>query len=167
MCPDDCRIIVKNRRRRSENRLAYVVALTACVVLALIAMPPFVGPAGQSFLMYAFSSVCHQIPSRSPHIDGVSFAVCDRCTGLYLGIAAGSLAGLWLQGPRRFLSRHAGPAILAVLIPIGADWALDIAGLWSNTPVTRSTTGAAFGVIMGVLLIAATWPRERADPADA
>ena len=32
--------------------------------------------------------VCHQLPARSFHLWRVSFPVCARCTGIYLGAAA-------------------------------------------------------------------------------
>lgn len=44
-----------------------------------------------------FSTICHQIPERSWHIDGGPLALCIRCTS----ISAGFLAGLvLLQKPR-------------------------------------------------------------------
>lgn len=42
--------------------------------------------AGLTRLLY--SPVCHQMPDRSLIVAGQPFAVCARCTGLYLGGAA-------------------------------------------------------------------------------
>lgn len=143
-----------------DRTAVWLVALGTWTILVLAVLPPFVGPVGRSILMQAFSFACHQMPSRSPHIDGVALAVCDRCLGLYAGIAVGGLAALCLAGPRAFIYRHAGIAIVAALIPVGSDWAFDIVGVWANTPATRSSTGSAFGLIMGALLVAAVWPRR-------
>lgn len=143
-----------------DRTAVWLVAIGAWAVLVLAVLPPYLGPAGRSILMQAFSFACHQMPSRSPHIDGVPFAVCDRCLGLYAGIASGVLVGLFLAGTRRFVHRNAGFAIVAALIPVGSDWMFDIVGVWANTPATRVSTGGAFGLTMGVLLVAAAWPRR-------
>ena len=145
---------------RGDRTAVWLVAFGAWAVLLLAVLPPYLGPVGRSILMQAFSYACHQMPSRSLHIDGVALAVCDRCLGLYVGIAAGVLAALCLASTRRFVHRHAGLAIVAALIPVGADWTFDIVGVWANTPATRASTGGAFGLTMGFLLIAAAWPRR-------
>ncbi len=38
-----------------------------------------------------FSPICHQIDSRSLHFNSVKFAVCERCTFIYLGVFLGVL----------------------------------------------------------------------------
>lgn len=38
------------------------------------------------FIKLIYSPVCHQIPERSFEINNLSFLVCIRCTGIYLGI---------------------------------------------------------------------------------
>lgn len=41
----------------------------------------------------AGSFICHQIPERSFHLDGIQLPVCARCFGLYGGGALGSVIG--------------------------------------------------------------------------
>jgi uncharacterized membrane protein len=38
-----------------------------------------------------FSTICHQIPSRSWHIHGLQLGLCIRCTSLSLGFLGGLL----------------------------------------------------------------------------
>jgi hypothetical protein len=58
----------------------------------------------------------------------------------------------------RYLSRPTSQArlrlrVLLGLVPLGADWLLPSAGLWTNTPWSRFLTGAAFGIMISSLLI--------------
>ncbi|MGB8508357.1 MAG: DUF2085 domain-containing protein, partial [Pyrinomonadaceae bacterium] len=53
-----------------------------------------------------FSAACHQMPERSFHAAGFPLAVCARCTGLYVGVAACVL----LYPLARELTRRDAPA---------------------------------------------------------
>ena len=99
-------------------------------------------------LLYAlFDPVCHQIPERSFHLWHEPFAVCHRCTGLYLGFALGIAfwpsfsvtAGRLLARPRM---------ILLFAIPLAID-----AVLIANTATSRFVTGlvASFPVALFAL----------------
>ncbi|MEX0599083.1 MAG: DUF2085 domain-containing protein [Rhodothermales bacterium] len=124
------------------------VACTAALVVLIFA-PSFAGGDVRSLVMAAFSGVCHQMPSRSPHVGGIQLAVCDRCLGIYLALAAAATIYPLARFVDDPLGRHAGLAILiGVLVP-GADWVVDVLGLWSNTPASRLMTGAVFGVVAG------------------
>jgi uncharacterized membrane protein len=133
--------------------LGWGVALgcTALPVL-LVSLPPFVDLPARIVLMRAFSTVCHQIPARSPHLDGVQLAVCHRCLGIYAALPLATLAYLVLWRWDAFLYRHAGPILLLALAPAGIDWSLDVLGLWTNTPHSRIVTGALFGAVAGYYL---------------
>ncbi|MBQ4511836.1 MAG: DUF2085 domain-containing protein [Anaerolineaceae bacterium] len=48
------------------------------------------------------AAFCHQIPSRSPAYD---FPFCYRCSGLFFGIFFGSIAGVFSQKNKQFLSK--------------------------------------------------------------
>src|SRR5438132_9306807 len=82
------------------------------------------------FTIYrAFSYLCHQLPERSFSLAGHQFAVCARCTGLYLGFAAASL-GYPLV---RSLKRTDAPArrwLLLAAVPMAIDVGLDMLGVW-------------------------------------
>lgn len=118
-------------------------------LLILASLPPFVGEEVRRVIMVAFSGVCHQISSRSPHLDGIQLAVCDRCVGIYAALAAGTvlyrLARRWDDA---IDGRAALLLILSVLVP-GIDWFGDVVGLWMNTPLSRMVTGGVFGLAAG------------------
>lgn len=130
---------------------ALALGLSALVVL-LASLPPFVGPKLRLALMQGFSTVCHQIPERSPTVGGVALAVCHRCYGIYWGLPLAVLGFLALARWETPLGRHA-PKILALsLVPASLDWGLGVLGLWHNTPLSRVFTGVLFGLVAGYYL---------------
>ena len=111
--------------------------------LALVFAPPF-GGSHADVVRGLFHTVCHQNPARSFHLLGEPIGVCHRCTGLYLGFAAGVLVWPWL--PRLAARLAANPRWVAVfLVPLAIDWAIVV-----NTPASRFVTGliAAFPVAL-------------------
>ena len=98
-----------------------------------------------------FSQLCHQNPNRSFVLAGATLPVCVRClasyVGGFVGIAAYPALGLhW----RHF--QKVATFLIASLFLIVIDVALDTAGLWKNTSLSRSLTGALFGLTCGLLL---------------
>lgn len=130
------------------------LALTLLVVL-LISLPPFAGTGFRTALMYGFSTVCHQIPARSPHLDGVQLAVCHRCYGIYLGLPLAVFVYLSLFRFDAFLSRYARWILGLSLLPASIDWGLGATGIWHNTPTSRLLTGGIFGLVAGAYLVRA------------
>lgn len=122
------------------------------VLVGLASLPPFVGAEAREMLMAAFAPVCHQMPARSPHWHGVALAVCHRCYGIYWGLPLAALGFLALRRWDHVLGRRAGLVLLLALVPMGIDWGGDVAGLWTNTPVTRLLTGGVFGLAAGYYL---------------
>jgi uncharacterized membrane protein len=142
------------------------VALTLLVVI-LATLPPFVPEFFRAILMVAFDPVCHQMPDRSFLVHGEQFAVCHRCYGTFVGLLIGSvlfpLAGMW-DG---VLYRRAGVVLLIALVIPGADWMGGIAGLWSNTALSRSVTGSVFGLVAGYYFaraLAQAFPTKPSSP---
>lgn len=141
-------------RRRSVAGWATAVFVTA-FVLALIAAPPFVGDGLRHVIMAGFAGICHQIPLRSPHVDGIQLAVCHRCLGIYAALAAAALVFPALVRFDAYVRRNAAILIAAAVLVPGIDWAAETAGLWTNTPASRLLTGAVFGSVAGYLLTGA------------
>lgn len=133
--------------------VAWGVTLGLTLFILFIAfLPPFVGEPLRGILMSGFAPFCHQIPSRSFHIDGVQLALCHRCLGIYAALPL-ALASFMLFNPwKSFLSSQAKYIILLSLVPLGLDWALDFLGIWHNTPVSRLITGSLFGLVAGYYL---------------
>jgi len=127
-------------------------ALLTALVLLLVALPPFVPDAARVALYTAFSPVCHQMEARSFQVDGHAFAVCHRCTGIFAGLLAGTLAWPFVRAHEASLTRHAALLLVLSLVPTALDWLLGVTGVLANTPVSRSLTGALFGAMAGVYL---------------
>ncbi len=127
-----------------------IVASTSLVVVAMIIGAPLAQahghPAFALTIYKAFSFVCHQIPERSFHLVGHQFAVCSRCTGLYSGFAVAAL----VYPLARSLKRTDTPArrwLVLAAVPLSIDFSLTYFGIWSNTHLTRFSTGALLGAM--------------------
>ncbi|MFT4604767.1 MAG: putative membrane protein [Rhodothermales bacterium] len=134
------------------NKGWFIALLTGLGVVTLATLPPFVGETAQGYLMQAFEMVCHQLPGRSPHVDGVQLAVCHRCYGIYLGLPLASLIYLGVKGRR--LDRRVAPLVLGLsVVPMALDWGGDAIGLFTNTAGSRIVTGLLFGVVAGLFFV--------------
>lgn len=140
--------------------------LGACVAaLALVFAPPFLIAAGWPYaelLHWLAHPVCHQIAERSFHFMAEPMAVCQRCTGIYVGFALG--VALWphLPSAARWLADHPR-ALVFFLLPVGIDWALD------GTAASRFATGAiaSFPAALPVLMALDCVGGKRPLPAAA
>ena len=133
---------------RANRRAIAVWAATCAIALTIVGL--IVGaplaqahghPEFASTIYKAFSFVCHQIPERSFHLGGHQFGVCSRCTGLYTGFAVAAL----VYPLARSLQRTDTPRRLWLLLaplPLVIDFSLTYFGIWSNTHLTRFSTGA-------------------------
>ena len=138
-------------RRPPRFWLGWTLALALTVLAVLLAtLPPYVGPAVREALMHGFAALCHQLPSRSPHIDGVQLAVCHRCYGVYGGLPVAVVGFLLVGRWAPVLRRRAGLVLVLALLPLSIDWLLGVLGLWHNTPLSRTATGAVFGLVAGL-----------------
>jgi len=131
-----------------NRRLVWGGMLAATTMLLATALStPLLSPEGRAAVMHLFAPVCHQIPVRSPFLGGIQLALCDRCTGIYLGLVIGvaTVGGAhWLW---RRLGRYDRYLFLGSLVPMGIDWGGPVLGLWASGPVSRALTGLVFGVV--------------------
>lgn len=131
-------------------QLGLGLTLGLALVLGASALPPLVPETWRPVLMQAFAGVCHQLPERSPHVDGVALAVCDRCAGIYTGVVLGAVlatVGRW--------NRLSRTVLLGMMLPLALDWIGPWMGWWTNTPLSRAGTGLLFGAVAGALLLIA------------
>ena len=141
-----------NYPKTHMNRGWLLALATGVGIVVLATLPPFVGETARGYLMQAFEMVCHQLPGRSPHIDGIQLAVCHRCFGIYLGLPVASLLYLSIKGRR--LDRRVAPLVLGLsVLPMVVDWGGDVIGLFTNSPGSRIVTGLLFGVVAGLFLV--------------
>ena len=132
--------------------LAMWFAVTGVVLLfvALIIAAPVALANGHPLLgrtiYQAFSNLCHQLPERSFFIAGHKFAVCARCTGLYIGFAT---AVLFYPAIRPLRSRETPKRIWLFIaaVPLALDFTLGFSGVWENTHLSRFSTGALLGAV--------------------
>lgn len=146
------------------SRSAWALAFAGTLVLLIgVVLPPFVGPGLRVPLMTGFHTLCHQLPDRSFHADGIQLAVCHRCTGIYLGLVFGVTLVPLLGFRAPSGARWEGAVLLVAILPAALDWGGDVFGLWTNTVVTRVGTGAWFGLLAGYVLAhaVAKRPAER------
>lgn len=139
------------RREFSVRRAwaAWVCALALTLLwVGLIVSAPVVAGSGReslAFVLYhGLGAVCHQIPERAFWLAGHPLGVCARCFGIYAGFAVAVL----LYPLARSLRRTDAPRrewLIIALLPTAIDFTLGITGLWANTHLSRSLTGAWLG----------------------
>jgi uncharacterized membrane protein len=136
-------------------------------VLAVLAAP--VLSAWPAAFVYGISSlVCHQLPERSLYWGSVQFAVCARCTGIYVGAALAAVAAAGVDTARLAAARrHVRPILITGAVPMVLTVAAEWLGVWPPSHAMRLVTGLPFGAsIMAILAIAVNsqrWP----SPLDA
>jgi len=132
-----------------EARLPLVVWATvtaiALALVGLIIVAPLSQAAGHpqvaSFIYRTFSFLCHQLPDRSFDLAGHQFAVCSRCTGLYVGFALTALAYPLIR-PLRTTKTPALIWLILATVPLLVDFSLGYFNIWANTHASRFITGA-------------------------
>ncbi len=103
---------------------------------------PYIG----RIIYETFSRLCHQIQDRSFFVEGNPFAVCARCTGLYVGFAAGVSVYPLMRSLKNVTTPPRWLLFLAC-VPIGVDFSLGFFGIWNNTHTSRFITGALLSVV--------------------
>lgn len=101
-----------------------------------------------------FSYLCHQIPSRSFHLDGHIFAVCSRCFGVYFGLLFGFII-YPLFRPINETEPLPRIWLFLALVPMGIDWSLGFFEVWENTHWSRFFTGMILGTACAIFIVPA------------
>ena len=131
-----------------------LAVIVAGWVAAVLTAP--VLPAWPSALVYGVSSlVCHQLPERSFYWGAAQFAVCARCTGIYVGAALATVAAAAIDPARATRLRpfvrlvlFAGAA--PTLVTVAAEWL----GVWASSHAVRLTAGLPLGAsVMAVVAL--------------
>lgn len=112
-----------------------------------------------AFIFAIGSVICHQLPDRSFFVDGRQLPVCARCTGLYLGAAAGFAAWLMVRIGRgwRPMAMHPRRAIALVAIaaaPTIVSFTSGAIGLWDGSNITRAVLAVPLGLTAGAAVAA-------------
>ncbi len=137
----------------------YIVCLVAALLISgsIILAPRFVEAGGflskwglATYLVCG--GLCHQNPERSYYWDGVQFAVCHRCIGIY----AGALLGIFIYPFTRYFKEGSFPSLTMLLIftaPVAIDLLLETVGIWRGSPYVRTLTGAMVAFIAALYVV--------------
>lgn len=136
---------------RSTSRQRRQGALWAggfgAVVLCLAAGAAMAPEPFATAIRLVFAPTCHQLVERSYAFLGGVMAVCERCTGIYGGMAMGGVMfTLLARWDARLWSRTRTVLALSVL-PMALDWSVGYFGLWAGFPWLRTLTGLPFGIV--------------------
>jgi uncharacterized membrane protein len=138
-----------------------VAVMAAAWVFLLIAAPYLTTPAA-GMLYAAGALMCHQLPDRSFHLEGIQLPVCARCFGIYGGAALGSAAGAITLG-RRWLARRpllftrslkwmvTGVAAVPTLATFALEWGFG----WPISNGVRATSAIALGCAVAFVVTSA------------
>ena len=131
-------------------------AVVLLVLGGLVLGAPLARAAGHealAFTLYkSFAPLYHQIPERSFYFADHPLAVCARCAGLYAGLAAG-VVFYPLFGSLRRRETPARAWLILAAVPTAIDFTLGFTGVWANTHVSRSLTGALLGAVMACYVV--------------
>jgi uncharacterized membrane protein len=141
-----------------------IAVLASLLIVLLAAMTPWLALGPRMIVEHAFESLCHQQSDRSFAVGGIPFAVCQRCYGIYAGIALGLLIRPIGSRVCHVLRAHSAGILAAVLIPLCLDWGLDAIGILENTALTRVLTGFLVGSTGGLYLGAALLSEGSSPP---
>jgi uncharacterized membrane protein len=121
-----------------------LLSISLVVLLAIVGAPLALANGHSTMagdIYKGFSFLCHQLPDRSFHLAGHQFAVCSRCTGLYVGFALTTLAYPLIR-PLRTTTTPALIWLILATVPLLIDFSLGYFNIWANTHATRFITGA-------------------------
>jgi uncharacterized membrane protein len=133
------------------------------LIVAAIAWPAALGgalaarvhdsaPVVAGVIYLSASRVCHQRPERSFHWHGVSWPVCGRCGGLYLGGAAGAIAAAFsLRRKRR--APHTVAWLAVAAIPTVLTIAMEWTGAAAVTTAARAVTALPLGALVAFVVV--------------
>lgn len=121
-------------------------------------------PAFVTAVYVVSSRICHQKPDRSFHSDGVKWPVCGRCSGLYIGGAAGALA--WLAMRRRRPSPRLLTWLGVAAAPTAVTVILEWTGLAGVGNVARALAGVPLGAMIALVIVRTAGSEDPASVQD-
>jgi len=138
--------------QHTNNRrllFAWLIVVAGSLLMSLLIVSAPLAVASDHNLVAAtiyrtFSNLCHQLPERSFFIAGHQFAVCARCTGLYVGFTFAILL-YPLMRPIRTAVLPPPKWLFVAAIPLAVDFSLGFFGIWENTHTSRLLSGLLLG----------------------
>jgi len=132
------------------KRYYWILVATTLWLLTILApsLTQLLGSPLGAFAYLFFHPVCHQLPERSFQLWDTQLAVCQRCSGIYLGFWLGVLLLPCLTSISNGLLRR--PWILGLC---GLPLLINV--LSSNSPPDRFLTGLIAGFPVSVFVVIA------------
>jgi uncharacterized membrane protein len=131
--------------------LLWAAALPAAAFGASTGDAPWSGLAAA---VYALGhAICHQRPERSFFWGEVAWPVCARCTGIYMGAAAGVLIGLMVRTAAEVPAARVRVWLVTAVVPASVSLAYEWGSGRMPSNATRSGTGAIVGLTTACLLV--------------
>ena len=138
------------------------MAVLAAAWLLLLITAPFLTTPAAGVLYAAGALICHQLPDRSFHVQGIQLPVCARCFGLYGGAAVGSAVGVagfarrWLAGrPLLWRQSTKWAATGVAAIPTLATFALEWGFGWPFSNAVRAIAALPLGFAVALVVVSA------------
>jgi uncharacterized membrane protein len=110
-------------------------------------------PPWTAVVYVAASRLCHQLPTRSFHTDGVRWPVCARCSGLYAAAPVGALLAIL---PSRRRRRRLLPGLVffgLAAIPTALTLAIERSGLSPLSNAIRAVAALPLGAAIAYLIV--------------
>jgi uncharacterized membrane protein len=99
-----------------------------------------------------YASICHQDPVRSFSWFGDQWAVCHRCSAIYLSFGIATLF-LVLRDRLTLETLPKPSSIMLLLLPVVIDALTDLAGIRSADVVSRLMTGSLTGIVLASIVV--------------
>lgn len=103
------------------------------------------------YLKLGYSTVCHQLQTRSFQCNDSYFLVCSRCTGIYLGVLFTSLVAIFIIMDVKISFR----LLLIFSFPMLFDVIFYSIGLYSYNKIIAASTGMLFGSVVFLYILSA------------
>ena len=136
-----------------------VILLGALVWCAAILLPAFLANTSSSwlneFVYRSFHPICHQLPERSFHLFGERLAVCSRCSSIYFAFLIGVIGYPFITPSLHHIRTPLRSVLVAALLPMLVDVALDFFGIHASTFATRTMSGSLFGLVVPFFVLPA------------
>ena len=111
-------------------------------------------PVAGTGIRMLYSPVCHQDVQRTHHVFHWPMAVCHRCSGVYFSFTLVVLFFPLLKR-WRFLASFSVRRSAIFILPMFLDYMLDVAGVWVNSPISRTVSGSIAGIGLAFFTIPA------------
>jgi uncharacterized membrane protein len=136
-----------------------MAAVLTTAWLALLVAAPALPGWGGAILYGVGSFICHQIPERSFYLAGFQLPVCARCLGIYAGAAGGAALVVMRSRSGEYLVPRASATVrrlgVVAATPTLLTVALETAGAWYPSNVTRAVAGFPLGGMVALVVVGA------------